>query len=289
MNEQAPRHAEPYTPATMERTARRFQSRIIEGITAAQTERREIDLMTARMIAHALGRALGRASALAEFGRTGECSYEPLREEYLGLYSEDTTPPMIKEWIDWLGTYLVQQHQDGSGRRFMNESAVPDLDRLLVATRVAVGDNVSTLYIPASKTSVEVQALGEHLSSLPIAASPAFRVFLTLPDVDATSANLEESFNDAYVGEFVSVEDALYGLVELDEWETDLHNFAADRGVLPHALSIDHDVIEAQTREIYDLVEREGSRLCLQQMTKQCSTPDRPRARKGCSPWADSE
>jgi len=255
--EQEPRHVEPYIPATMERTARRFQSRIIEGITAAQTERREIDLMTARMIAHALGRALGRASALAEFGRTGEGTYEALREEYLGLYTEEATPPMIKEWIDWLGTYLVQQ-QDGSGRRFLNETASPDLGRLLVATRVTVGDTTSTVYIPASKTSVEVKALAERLNALPIAASPAFRVFLTLPDVDASSANLEESFHDAYVGEFVSVEDALYGLVELEEWETDLHNFAADRGILPHALSIDHDVIEAQTREIYDLVEREG-------------------------------
>lgn len=256
MNEQEPRHAEPYTPATMERTARRFQSRIIEGITAAQTERREIDLMTARMIAHALGRALGRASALADFGRTGEGAYEALSEEYLGLYTEETTPPMIKEWIDWLGTYLVQQH--GSGRRFMNESLVPDLERLLVATRVTLGDRTSTVYIPASRTSLEVKALSERLNALPIVSNAAFRVFLTLPDVDASSANLEESFNDAYVGEFVSVEDALYGLVELEEWETDLHNFAADRGILPHALSIDHDVIEAQTREIYDLVEREG-------------------------------
>jgi hypothetical protein len=258
MNEQEPRHVEPYTPATMERTARRFQSRIIEGITAAQTERREIDILTARMIAHALGRALGRASALADFGRTGDGSYESLREEYLGLYTDETTPPMIKEWIDWLGTYLVQQHQDGSGRRFMSESAVPDLDRLLVATRVAVGDKVSTVYIPASKTSLEVMALGEYLSSLAVAPSPAFHVFLSLPDVDASSANLEKSFHDTYVGEFISVEDALYDLVELEEWETDLHNFAADRGILPHALSIDHDIIEAQAREIYDLVEVGG-------------------------------
>ena len=257
-HESEPRHVEQYTPATMERTARRFQSRIIEGITAAQTERREIDLLTARMIAHALGRALGRASALAEFGRSGDGGFESLREEYLGLYTEETTPPMIKEWIDWLGTYLVQQHRDGSGRRSMNESAVPDLDRLLVATRVAVGDKVSTVYIPASKTSLEVMALGEYLSSLAVAASPAFRVFLSLPDVDASSANLEESFHDTYVGEFVSIEDALYGLVELEEWENDLHNFAADRGILPHALAFDYDVIEAQAREIYDLVEREG-------------------------------
>ena len=254
-----PRHVEPYTPATMERTAHRFQSRIIEGITAAQAERREIDLMTARMISHALGRALGRASALADFGRTGAGTYEALSEEYLGLYTEDATPPMIKEWIDWLGTYLVQEHQKGSGRHFMNESAVPDLDRLLVATRVTVGDEVSTVYIPASRTSLEVKSLAEHLSALPIAASPAFRIFLNLPDVDASSANIEESFHETYVGDFASIEDALYGLVELEEWETDLHNFAADRGILPHALSIDHDVIEAQTREIYDLVERRGA------------------------------
>jgi hypothetical protein len=255
---QEQRHVERYVPATMERTASRFESRIVEGIVAAQSERREIDELTARLIGHVLGRALGRASALADFGRTSEGTYEALRDEYLGLYADETTPAQIKEWIDWLGTYLVQQQGRGSGRRFMNESDVPNLEKLLVATRVVVGDNVSTLYVPASLSGDQITALGERLSLLPIAASAAFRIFLSLPDVDASSSELEDSFHESYVGEFVSIEDALYGLVELEEWETDLHNFAADRGILPEAVSIDHDVIEAQTREIYDLIEAGG-------------------------------
>jgi hypothetical protein len=258
MSEHEPHPNEPTSPATMEQTARRFQSRIIEGITGAQTEHREIDELTARMIAHALGRALGRASALANFGRTGEGSYESLRDEYLTLYTDETTPPMIKEWIDWLGTYLVQVNQEASGRRFMSDGAVPQLDRLLVATRISLGDRVSTVHIPASRTLEEVDALSRSLNALPVVGTTAFQVFLTLPDVDASANNVVESFHDNYVGNFVSVEVALYGLVELEEWETDLHNFAADHGILTEAVSIDHDMVEAQIRDIYDLVEREG-------------------------------
>lgn len=255
MNEQEPRRAQKFVPATMERTARRFESRIVEGIAAARTDQREIDHLTARMIAHALGRALGRASALAEFGRTGEGNYDALSEEYLALYSDPTTPPMIREWIDWLGTHLLHQEDRGSGRRYMGEAASPDLSRLLMPTWIDLRGKISTVHIPASMPANEVTTLVERLSTLDLATTPAFLAFLALPDVDASSPDLVESFHETYVGSFVSIEDALYGLVELEEWETDLHNFAADRGILPQAVSIDHDVIEAQTREIYDLVE----------------------------------
>ncbi len=246
------------SPERMARTADKYQNWIIEGITAAHNEHREIDLMTARLIAHALGRATGRASALADFGRTGEGSYEALREEYLTLYNDPTTPPMIREWIDWFGTHLVSRENSGSGRRFMNEHQAPALERLLVESAIEVGDKFHLLHIPASKSLEYQTALTETLWELPESKDPAFWAYLTLPDVDASSPNLIQTFQDNYIGEFESIEKSLYGLVELEEWEADLRTFASERGLLQHAVSIDLDVIEAQTREVYDLVEMGG-------------------------------
>ncbi|MEC5152429.1 hypothetical protein [Cryobacterium sp. GrIS_2_6] len=255
MNEQ-----ERFTPSPerMKRTAHRFESRIVEGITAAQTEQREIDHLTARMIAHALGRALGRGSALAEFGRSGEGTYEALREEYLPLYSDPTTPAEIREWIDWFGTHLVEQTNRGSDRRFMTSGPTPDLAHLLVPTTIELSGRRQIVQVPATKSEAEITALAAALELLPTADTNAFRAFLRLADVDASATNLVESFHDSYISSFGSIDEALYGLTELDEWETDLHNFAADRGILPDAVSLNLDLIEAQTRDIYDIVEMNG-------------------------------
>ncbi len=100
-----------HQPATMEQTASRFQSRILEGLEAAQVEGRDIDPLTARMIAPVLGRAQGRESALADFGRTGEGSNRTLLMESLSLYAHDETPPTIKEWINWPADYLTHQEE----------------------------------------------------------------------------------------------------------------------------------------------------------------------------------
>jgi len=229
------------------------------GIDDARNRRDEITEHTARAIARAIANALGdNGRTLDEFARTGSGSYAALSDEFLEVYNDPTTPAPVRTWIDWLGTYLVQANQEGSGRRFMIDEAAPQLNRLLVATRISIGGTFSTVHIPASKTLEEVNALTRHLNALPIVGTTPFQVFLTLPDVDASANNVTESFQDNYVGNFVSIEDALYGLVELEEWETDLHNFAAVRGILTKAVSIDHYMVEAQTRDIYDLVEHEG-------------------------------
>lgn len=90
-------------------TAARFDDRINQGITEAEHEQREITRDTARLICHVLGRAYGRQSALANFGRTGDGSYETLRPEYLDLYIHPGVSPQTQHWIDWLGTHLNEE------------------------------------------------------------------------------------------------------------------------------------------------------------------------------------
>lgn len=250
--------ARPIVPATMERTASRFQHFIIDGIAVASEKQTEIDALTARSIAHVLGRAFGRASALADFGRTGEGSYETLRDEYLVLYTDETTPAEIKDWINWVGTFLVQREGTGSGRQFMGADRTPDLSRLLVQTRVDGGGGFHLLHAPASLTTTEVDQLVERLTDLEEAATGALWAFLTLPNVNAADPNLLESFNDSYIGEFPHIWDALYGLTELTKWERELKAFAEERGIFPEAVNIDLDVVENQTRDVYDLIEIEG-------------------------------
>lgn len=89
-------------------TAARFGDRIDQGITEAAAEQREITRETARLICHVLGRAFGRQSALANFARTGDGSYDDLRPEYLDLYVHPGISRQVQHWIDWLGTHLIQ-------------------------------------------------------------------------------------------------------------------------------------------------------------------------------------
>src|SRR5690554_4464710 len=74
MSEFAPRPApERESPdwRRLEVAAHRFGDRIAEGLSRAAEHDTDVDDGTARMIAHVLGRAFGRESALADYGRTG--------------------------------------------------------------------------------------------------------------------------------------------------------------------------------------------------------------------------
>lgn len=260
MSEQA---RSPRSCERLVRSANRAEYDIYEGTTAARREGREIDDETARRIARVLGRALGRGSTLAEYGRTGYTdepgTYEALREEYLDLYIDPSTPQKVREWIDWFGTYLVGREQRSSGRQFMNEQLPPTLQLLLVETPLTIGGQTFTVHIPADRTQTSVDELRRTLEILELLKNDALQAFLSLSDVDATSPDLMESFHESLVGSFASVEAALRSLVEIEEWESDLEAFASERGLLPGAITLDSRVIEAQTREIYDFVEHKGA------------------------------
>ncbi len=252
---------EPGTPDAerLNRTADRFGQWIFEGITAAYEGHREIDDMTARLIAHVLGRSLGRESALAGFGRTGEGNYETLRDEYLPLYTDPTTPEEIRSWIDWLGTYLVQREALGSGRQFMNEHLPPKLTQVLVRTEITVGDEQFTTHVPANYSGAEVTNLAETLTELSLNEDPALQAFLSLPDVNAMSGDIMESFHEAFAGTFHDAEAALRSLSPLEEWESDLAEWVIEHGIDPNAVQWNLDPLIMQLRDAYDLVEWKGT------------------------------
>ena len=236
----------------------RFVEPIANGIAQALTEESEIDDGTARCIAHVLGRAHGRESALADFGRTGQGHYLTLRDEYPDLYSDEHADAVIKEMIDWLGTYLVQRENTGTGRRFMNEHLPPKLEQLLVRTSIRVGDERFIVNIPASWDSGEEDGLTELLHDLQLPEDPALQAFLALPDVSAGTPDIMESFHEAFAGTYENEEAALRALSPLEDWENSLADWCIDHGVDFDALDWNFAPLMDRLRDIYDLVEQEG-------------------------------
>jgi hypothetical protein len=265
MNEHEP-HAEtreaqtPETPdwRRLEVASNRFFERIADGTAMALAEKTEIDTNTARMIAHVLGRAYGPASHLAEFGRTGEGSYLDMRDEYLTLYNDQHADPVIKEYIDWLGTYLVQRENIGSGRERLNPNIPRQLDSILVATGIEFDGEPSTIHVPATIRGPYIDALRDQLTDLHGTDREALYAFLSLPDVDASSPNLTESFHESFVGTFATVEDAIAAVIELDEREKEIDEFATGQGFVIDQLTPDYEVLLEEARQAYDVIQRRG-------------------------------
>jgi hypothetical protein len=238
--------------------AERLQQEIEEGVTAAQAEHREIDFPTALHIAHALGRATSPDSALAEYGRLGQGQYELLREEYLALYGDASTPPEVRTWIDWFGSHVLQKKHHGTLRRFSNEHLPPTLDRLLVPTRLEIGGEDFTVHVPASHGQAAIDDLRETLEELHLHQDEALQAFLSLPDVSAMSGDIMESFHESYVATFESIEDAAHELLEVDELEKEVQEFAAERHLFIEAVTPDYEAFVERARDGYDLVEWKG-------------------------------
>ena len=228
------------------------------GIEDAREHRGDITEHTARAIARAIANAFGdEGRTLDEFARTGSGSRTFLSEEYLDVYNDPTTPTQVRTWIDWLGTYLVMRDFPDTSRQYMGSGPDPDLSRLLIPEWPKLGDDRELIYVPATKTGDDVQELAAGLAALIEKHGDSLRAFLRLRDVDASSPNLIESFEQTFCGTYVDMEDAVLNVTEMSDWETELQQWAMERGIAG-AVYIDRAAIEEQTREVYDIVELEG-------------------------------
>lgn len=242
----------------LEVARRRFGSRIDEGIAKALDARSEIEPLTAQCIAHVLGRALGRGSVLANYGRTREGDYADLRDEYLALYGDERVDPESRELIDWFGAFLIHRDGLGSGRRFMNEHLPPKLGHILVRANVPVDGSPLTVHVPGTCDGEAIASLEAALAELSLPGDEALQAFLAMPDVDATSDAVLRSFQEAFAGTFDSEEGALRALSPLQEWEQSLADWQVRNAVDPESLRWNYAPLIERLREIYDLVEREG-------------------------------
>lgn len=236
----------------------RFGSMIAEGIATALSEHTEIDDSTARCIAHVLGRAYGRQSALADFDRTGDGDYLSLRDEYLDLYADERADAITKEMIDWLGTYMIQREGHQDIRRFTNEHLPPKLDRVLVRSVAMVNEQGFMVHVPASADRKALAELEHELTLLQLPEDDALAAFLTLEDVNALSGNIMESFHESFAGSYATEEKALRALSPLEDWEASLADWCIDQGIDHEALEWNLEPLMERLRGIYDIVERIG-------------------------------
>lgn len=231
---------------------------IEDGIDAARERQADITEHTARTIARAVANALGdNGRTLDDFARNGSGSYASLSEELLDVYNDQITPPQVRIWIDWLGTYLVMHDFPDTSRQYMGPGPNPDLSRLLIPEWPKLGEEHEIIYVPATKTGDDMQELAAGLTTLIEKHGDSLRAFLRLPDVDASSPNLIESFEQTFGGTYLDMEDVVLNVTEMADWETDLQRWAMERGIAG-AVYIDRAAIEEQTREVYDIVELEG-------------------------------
>ena len=228
------------------------------GDALLETIEGDITEHTARAIARAIANAFGdEGQALDEFARTGSGSRTFLSEEYLDVYNDPTTPAQVRTWIDWLGTYLVMRDFPDTSRQYMGSGPDPDLSRLLIPEWPKLGDDRELIYVPATTTGDDVQELAARLVALIEKHGDSLRAFLRLRDVDASSLNLIESFEQTFCGSYLDMEDVVLNVTEMSDWETELQQWAMERGIAG-AVYIDRAAIEEQTREVYDIVELEG-------------------------------
>lgn len=229
------------------------------GIDDARERRDEITDHTARAIARAISNALGDdGRALGEFACTGSGSYTALSDEFLDLYNDPTTPAQVRTWIDWLGTHLVSRDFPDTSRQYIGSGPNPDLSRLLIPEWHQLGNDRELIYLPATKTGDDdIQELTVGLTTLIEKHGDSLRAFLRLPDVDASSADMIESFEQNFCGTYLDMKDVVLNLTEMSDWETELQQWAMERGIAG-AVYIDRAAIEEQAREVYDIVELEG-------------------------------
>lgn len=228
------------------------------GIDDARERRGDITEHTARAIARMAANALGdEGRHLDAFARTGSGEYALLSEEYLEVYNDPTTPAQVRVWIDWLGTYLVMRDFPDTSRQYIGSGPDPDLSRLLIPEWPKLGEDRELIYVPATKSGDDIHELAVVLAVLIEKHGDTLRAFLRLRDVDASSPNLVESFEQTFCGTYLDMEDVVLNVTEMSDWETELQQWAMERGI-SGAVYIDRAAIEEQTREVYDIVELEG-------------------------------
>jgi hypothetical protein len=238
-------------PAHRAETDPEIQILIESGIEVARRGRRDIDPATARMIAHAL--ATAPDGPMARFAKTNQISNDEARAEYLPIYLDETTPDDIRELIDWLGVYLIHT-ENPRPLRADHFGSAPSLSAVLwQITRTLDGIPVD-LYVRGDLSPDDEPEVLERLTGLIRTYGDPFLHFLEMHDVDGAADNAEQSFHDFFVGSFTSKEEALKGLIEIDEIEEAISALAT-RYTGAEYVSLDREALWERVCDVWDVIE----------------------------------
>lgn len=82
-----------------------------DAIVEARSSGGEIPDWGARAIARLLADGLEPGSALHHFAATGRTDLDAINAETMPIYSDSATPADVKQWIDYLGAFLIHRHE----------------------------------------------------------------------------------------------------------------------------------------------------------------------------------
>ena len=200
-----------------------------DAIGEAEVGNGEVPEWGARTLARALAneRDDPMSGALHHFAVTGQADPEAIARELADLY-QTTTDDEIREWVNWLGTYVIRLSNASAEAPGPHETSQP-------------GDDPDTPQIE--------QGLREH--------GDAFRAYLQLPDIDRDRDDLLTTFQEFYVGNYTSMDALLDELTEVRDWERALDKFAGRWGI-DGLVALDRDKVEHVARLTWDIVEIGG-------------------------------
>lgn len=238
---------------------KRFNELITSGTADAYEHYRDIDQGTARCISHVLGRALGRASALADFGRTGEYTYPALRDEYLALRADPEIGDDTRTLINWLGAHAIRNSHHGVTRIDDYRDRPVKLENLLIPTGIDVGDWYLTIRVPGTATGEDIAALTERLQTCPLDEEPSLRAFLMLPETNALSSTLMDDYHSKYVGEFENLDEAIDELASVTDRIEDVNGYAEERHIYLENAEPDYDALRDELDDTFNFAEEGGT------------------------------
>lgn len=219
--------------------------------------------MTAQAIAGELARFGGfnQDSALAQYAETGRGSNHVLREEYLLIHHDPSTPELVRELVAWLGSRLVAEENPVARPPSRPRGATPVLSTILWYTATGEGEDALNVHVPADMPTPIIDCVGDRLTPLVDALGEPFVAFLQLPDVDATAHNLQQTFDEFYIGSFDDREAPLRGLTEFSEWEREINRLCHEQGIPEGVVTIDQDELWLYAEGGWDIVTGRDGRL----------------------------
>lgn len=239
-------------------TAKRFKAYIDGGIYIANRERKMIDRGTAQCVAHVVGRALGRDSALADYGRGNDQPYEALRDEYIYLLRQPDASEELRELVNRLGTFLVRQSFPTARTTEHYEPYPLPLEKLLVPTFLEIDEHEYLVHVPGTCDSADIEELTGLLEELDIDKDRMLEAYLSLPDVNAMSGDIMEGYESNIMGSWRSMEDAVAAVCGIEDRERDVADYAAERHLYPESMNPDYEALKDEAAEAFDFVEKGG-------------------------------
>jgi hypothetical protein len=210
----------------------------------------------ARHLVHRYGAATH--PALQQYVTTGYTPNSVVRGEYLALIANDDVTADDKELAAWLGDSIIdaETYVDNPRPRI---PGAPNLSQILWSTTIGDTKDEFDLWVRAGITEEGIAELPQRLHPYVSRYGMAFKAFLSLPDVDAASENLEESFNETYVGSFpLDRTQVLEQTTDYAEMVEAVRKAAADYAY-QDAVTVDIDTAwQLVAENLYDLVEAYG-------------------------------